>query len=274
MKRLEVAIEAAKLAGAVIVSSNCADLNIQEKDSSRSSIVTVADLRSQQEVMRIIRRAFPHDLIVGEEGIDGTGPSASRWYVDPLDGTTNFAHQLPFYCVSIAYCDADGVAAGVVYDPMRREMFTAVRNGGARLNDSPITVSPNRQLRSSLLATQVQSDDAKALDRYTWRLRKFLGMARAVRSLGAPALALAYVACGRLDSFFEADMSPWDTAAGTLLVEEAGGRVTTFGAATRPIDQKADILASNARLHDDIVAVLIQPFGPTDGDVEFPHSRR
>jgi myo-inositol-1(or 4)-monophosphatase len=265
MKRLEVAIEAAKIAGAVIGSSNSTDLSIREKDSSRSSIVTVADLRSQQEVIRTIRRAFPHDLIVGEEGVDGNGPSPSRWYVDPLDGTTNFAHRLPFYCISIAYCDADGVAAAVVYDPTRREMFTAVRNGGARLNDSPITVSPNTQLRSSLLATQIQSDDEKALDRYACRLRRFLGMARAVRSLGAPALALAYVACGRLDAFFEADMSPWDTAAGALLVEEAGGRVTTFSAAARPIDQKADILASNTLLHHDILAILIQPSDPTSG---------
>lgn len=266
MKRLEVAIEAAKIAGAAIRSSNGVDLNIREKDSSRSSIVTAADLRSQQEVIHVIRRAFPYDLIVGEEGIDGKGPSPSRWYVDPLDGTTNFAHRLPFYCVSIAYCDADGVATGVVYDPARHEMFTAVRNGGARLNDCPIAVSANRQLRSSLVATQVQSDDEKALDRYTYRLRKLLGMARAVRTLGAPALALAYVACGRLDAFFEADMSPWDTAAGTLLVEEASGRVTTFGAAARPIDQKADILASNALLHDDILAVLIQPSDPTSGN--------
>jgi myo-inositol-1(or 4)-monophosphatase len=259
MKRLEVAIEAAKIAGAVIGSSNGADLNIQEKDSSRSSIVTVTDLRSQQEVIRIIRRAFPHDLIVGEEGTDGTGPSPSRWYVDPLDGTTNFAHRLPFYCVSIAYCDAHGIATGVIYDPERNEMFTAVRDGGATLNGRPIMVSANTRLRSSLLSTQVQSDDAKVLDRYTSRLRTFLGAARAVRSLGAPALALAYVACGRLDAFFEDDMSPWDTLAGALLVEEAGGLVTTFAGLQRPTDQSVDILATNGRLHDDILARLASP---------------
>ena len=109
-------------------------------------------------------------------------------------------------------------------------------------------------MRSSLLATQVQSDDAEVLDRYTSRLRTFLGVARAVRSLGAPALALAYVACGRLDAFFENDMSPWDTLAGTLLIEEAGGLVTTFGGATRPTNDKADILATNGHLHDDMLA--------------------
>ena len=134
MRRVEVAIEAAQIAGAIIRSSNGAELHIQQKDSSRTSIVTAADLRSQQEVMRVIRRACPDDLIVGEEGSDGKSTSPSRWYVDPLDGTTNYAHRLPFYCVSIAYCDADGVAIGVVYDPVRGDMFTAVRGGGATLN--------------------------------------------------------------------------------------------------------------------------------------------
>lgn len=256
MKRLDVAIEAAKSAGAVIRTDHGADLNIREKDSSRTSIVTAADLRSQQEVIRTIRRAFPHDLIVGEEGSDGKSTSPSRWYVDPLDGTTNYAHGLPFYCVSIAYCDEDGVATGVIYEPVRNEMFTAMRYGGAMLNGSPITVSVNTQLRSSVVSTQVQSDDATILDRYTSRLRAFLGVARAVRSLGAPALALAYVACGRLDAFFEADMSPWDTLAGTLLVEEAGGLATTFNGLRRSPDQKADILATNGRLHDQITARL------------------
>src|SRR6202044_3969167 len=113
-------------------------------------------------------------------------------------------------------------------------MFTAVRDGGAMLNGSPIAVSANAQLRSRVVSTQVQSDDAVILDRYANRLRDFIGVARAVRSLGAPALALAYVACGRLDAFFEADMSPWDTLAGPLLVEGAGGLVTTFAGGHRP----------------------------------------
>jgi myo-inositol-1(or 4)-monophosphatase len=259
MKHVEVAVEAAKIAGAAIQGSNGADLNVLEKDSSRTSIVTAADLRSQREVIRTIRRAFPHDLIVGEEGSDGNNMSPSRWYVDPLDGTSNYAHGLPFYCVSIAYCDADGIATGVIYDPVRNEMFTAIRDGGATLNGRPITVSANAQLGSSLVSTQVQSDDAKVLDQHTNRLRTFLGLARAVRSLGAPALALAYVACGRLDAFFEDHMSPWDTLAGTLLVEEAGGLVTTFAGQQRPLDQRIDILATNGRLHDEASARLSSP---------------
>jgi myo-inositol-1(or 4)-monophosphatase len=256
MKRLDVAIQAAQNAALAIRGNNRLDLNVQEKDSSRTSIVTAADLRSQQEIIRTIRRAFPHDLIVGEEGSDGQSTSPSRWYVDPLDGTTNYAHGLPFYGISIAYCDEDGIAAGVIFEPVRNEMFTAVRDGGAMLNGSAITVSANAQLRSSVLSTQVQSDDAAVLDRYACRLRTLLGVARAVRSLGAPALALAYVACGRLDAFFEADMSPWDTLAGTLLVEEAGGLATTFNGLKRCIGQRADILATNGRLHEQIAARL------------------
>jgi myo-inositol-1(or 4)-monophosphatase len=256
MKRLNVAMEATKRAGEVIQRSRGAKLEIEEKDSSRTSIVTAVDLRSQQEVIRTIRRAYPDDVIVGEEGCDGTGSSPSRWYVDPLDGTTNYAHGLPFYCVSIACCDDMGIAVGVVYDPARDEMFTATRGGGAMLNGSPIAVSANEQLRSSVVSTQVQSDDVKVLDLYASRLRAFLGVTRAVRSLGAPALALAYVACGRLDAFFEADMSPWDTLAGTLLVEEAGGLATTFVGSKRPTEQRADILATNGRLHHAITETL------------------
>jgi myo-inositol-1(or 4)-monophosphatase len=256
MQRIDVAIEAARAAAAVIQSCRDADLDVSEKERSRTSIVTAADLRSQQEIARVIRQACPNDLIVGEEGTEGDAQADWHWYVDPLDGTTNYAHRLPFYCVSIAACAGDGIQLGLIYDPLRDEMFAARRGAGATLNGVPIAVSTQRQLRSSLLSTQVQSDDAKVLDRHTQRLRVFLGLARAIRTLGAPALALAYVACGRLDGFFEGDVSPWDTLAGSLLVTEAGGRVTTFEGVPRSLDQKADILATNGQLHDDILGRL------------------
>ena len=142
MKHVVVAVEAAKIAGAAIQGGNGADLNVLEKDSSRTSIVTAADLRSQREVIRTIRQAFPHDLIVGEEGSDGNNMSPSRWYVDPLDGTSNYAHGLPFYCVSIAYCDADGIATGVIYDPVRNEMFMAIRDGDHGFGQCSIELEP------------------------------------------------------------------------------------------------------------------------------------
>ena len=208
--------------------------------------------------MRVIRRACPEDLIIGEEGSDGEGQTQSRWYVDPLDGTTNYAHKLPFFCTSIAYCDVVGIGVGVVYDPFREDMFVAVRGGGARCNGERIGVSQHSSLRVSLLATQVQSDDPVVLDHYTTRLHSFLKAVRAVRSLGAPALALAYVSCGWLDAFCEDNMSPWDTLAGTLLVEEAGGRATTFGGYSRPIDDRSDILATNGHLHRDLLDILRQ----------------
>ena len=131
--------------------------------------------------MRVIRRSCPDDLIIGEEGEDGESQTVSRWYVDPLDGTTNYTHRLPFYCTSIAYCDASGIGIGVVHDPLRNDMFVAVRGGGATRNGERIAVSAQRHLRTSLLSTQVQSDDPAVLDRYAARLRAFLNAARAVR---------------------------------------------------------------------------------------------
>jgi myo-inositol-1(or 4)-monophosphatase len=256
MHRVDVAIEAAIAGGEALRRGYDDDLEIQEKDASRTSIVTAVDLRSQEQVVRVIRQACPADLIIGEEGNDGDSRQSSRWYVDPLDGTTNYSHRLPFYCVSIAYCDADGVGVGVVYDPFRNDLFVAVRGNGSTHNGQSISVSATRELRTSLLSTQVQSDDPTVLDRYTARLRRFLGVARAVRSLGAPALALAYVSCGRFDAFYEDNMSPWDTLAGTLLIEEAGGRVTTFNGMPRPLHRRSDILATNGALHQQLVATM------------------
>lgn len=256
MKRVDIAIEAAKAAGAVLRDGHNRDLGIREKEASRTSIVTSADLKSQEEIVRVIRRACPEDLIIGEEGSDGDSQMQSRWYVDPLDGTTNYAHKLPFCCTSIAYCDAVGISVGVVHDPFRDDMFVAVRGGGARRNGERIVVSKHSSLRTSLLATQVQSDDPAVLDRYTTRLRSFLNAARAVRSLGAPALALAYASCGWLDAFCEDNMSPWDTLAGTLLIEEAGGRVSDFTGDERPTDRHADILATNGQLHQHLLDIL------------------
>ncbi len=256
MQRVDVAIEAAKVAGAALRSAWQSDLKIEEKNSSRTDIVTSADLHSQREIMSVIRRACPSDLIVGEEGSDGNNQSTSRWYVDPLDGTTNFSHGFPFSCTSIAYCNSDGIALGVVYDPHRDDLFVATRGGGATRNGQKLKVSGDSELRTCLLATQVQSDDKDVLDRYVARTRSFLDVVRGVRVIGAPALALAYVACGRFDAFCEDNMSPWDTLAGTLLIEEAGGRISNFSGHKRPTDRHADILATNGHLHLKLIDVL------------------
>ena len=149
-----------------------------------------------------------------------------------------------------------GLAHGVVYDPFHDNLFVAARGGGATHNGHPIAVSSTLELPTSLLSTQVQSDDPIMLDRYASRSRRFVAAARAVRALGAPALALAYVACGWLDAFCEPDMSPWDTLAGTLLIQEAGGRVTTFTGTTRPLAERTDILGSNGLLHAKMLSLL------------------
>jgi myo-inositol-1(or 4)-monophosphatase len=254
--RAEVAIEAAKAAGSVLSDGQNEPLVVEGKGASRTSIVTSVDLQSQKEIVRVIRKYCPHDLIIGEEGTDGDAANISRWYVDPLDGTSNYVHGLGLYCVSIAYCDEDGINIGVVYDPVRDDLFTAERGHGAKKNGKLIAVSPSNELRASLIATQVQSDDGLALDQYAKNVRALVAEARAVRSLGTPALSLAYVANGSLDAFLEVNMDPWDTLAGTLLVREAGGKVSTFDGASRSTKNAADILATNGRLHEHLVGIL------------------
>ena len=253
---LDVAIDAARAGGAVLKEGRTRHLEICEKHDQRTSIVTWADLRSQDEIARVIRDAYPEDAVIGEEGSEGDRRADSFWFVDPLDGTTNYSHGLPFYCVSIAHCDAHGIANGVVYDPLHENLFAAARGAGASHNGHPMAVSSTLKLRTSLLATQVQSDDPIMLDRYADRSRRFVGAARAVRALGAPALALAYVARGWLDAFCEPDMSSWDTLAGTLLIQEAGGTVTTFAGTARPITGRTDILGSNGLLHTALLNFL------------------
>lgn len=250
------ALAAARAAGKVLLDSRNRDLGITEKDASRTSIVTLADMNAQAAIVNVILKAFPEHAIVGEEGSAGSASSRNVWYVDPLDGTSNYSHALPLYCVSIAFCDETGPSLGVIFDPYRNDMFVARRGGGATRNGEPISVASTATLRSALITTQVQSDDPAVLDNYVTRVRAFAGQIRAVRALGTPALSLAYVACGWLDAYCEPNMSPWDTLAGALLVEEARGMVTTFGGRPRPVERFSSILASNGKLHDDILAIL------------------
>lgn len=252
----QVAVEAARKAGGLLRAGIEQELLVDEKDGSRSSIVTQVDVRAQEEIVRVIASAFPDHAIVGEEGSAGEAGADYVWYVDPIDGTTNYSHGLPQFCVSIALCEPGGVSVGVVYDPWHEDLFVATRDGHATHNRQPMTVAGTAELRGSLLSTQVQSDDPVVWERYLERVRRFLGVGRAVRSLGSPALAMAYVARGWLDCFCEEEMSPWDTLAGSLLVERAGGRVSDFEGTPRPTDRHSDVLATNGLLHDQLVALL------------------
>lgn len=253
---LQTAITAARIGGDVLQSVRIADLAVDEKDGSHASIVTWADIHSQAAIVKHISETYPDHAIIGEEGSSGNQKSSNVWYIDPLDGTSNYSHGLPLYCVAIAFCDAKGPAVGVIFDPVRDHLFHAVRGGGAFLNGEKISVSDTKHLRQALVTTQVQSNSAQMLDRFGVRMRMFAEKTRAVRCLGTPALSLALVACGYLDAFCEPDMNPWDVVAGTLLIEEAGGTVTTFGGAPRPHGSAPSILASNGTLHGDLVNLL------------------
>lgn len=261
---VDVALEAATAASAVLAQGLERQLDVREKGADRSSIVTWADLRSQEAIVGVIERAFPDHVIRGEEGNAGAGAGAVSWYVDPVDGTTNYSHGLPYYCVSIAAADTDGIAAGVILDPVRNDIFVATRDGDATHNGERMQVSATAELRSALMSTQVQSDDPEMWERYLDRARALLGVGRAVRSLGSPALAMAYVARGWLDCFCEESMAPWDTLAGTLLVERAGGVVTDFEGSGRPVDGTTDVLASNRLLHDDFASLLSPGTAPKE----------
>lgn len=224
-------------------------------------LLTEFDLASEKAIVEIITSAFPDHVIVAEEGGETGAGSPNRWYIDPLDGTTNFAHGLPVFCLSIAF-EAQGeegpeLLVGVVFDPLRKEMFTAMKGAGARLNGRPIEVSGQTDLGRALVATGFPYDIRRNPESVLTRFERMCLAAQGVRRVGAAALDLAWLAAGRFDGFWEERLSPWDTAAGVLLVQEAGGRVTDFaGGAFRP--QLKEILATNGHLHYNMLRRLNQ----------------
>ncbi len=221
-------------------------------------LVTAYDRASEALILEALRRRFPgHAVLAEESGSTAGDASPYRWVVDPLDGTTNFAHGLPFFCVSIGLEAHGRRALGVLYDPMRDECFAARAGGGATLNGTPITVSPALTLDRALGGTGFPYD---VMDHPAETLRWFaplLPRLRGVRRLGSAALDLAYVACGRLDLFWEAKLHAWDVAAGILIVEEAGGRVTDFAGGAVGVDP-VQTAASNGHVHDALLAVLAE----------------
>lgn len=225
----------------------------------RIDLVTAADLAVEREFRALVARRFPTHGVLGEETAPDDRPAASafRWIIDPVDGTTNFAHGLAFYCVSIALEVAGRVELGVVYDPIGRELFTAERGGGARLNGLPIRTTECDTLVDGLLCTgfpyTIREERRRQLDVFA----AFLEEAQAVRRLGSAALDLCYVACGRFDGYWEEKIQPWDIAAGALIVQEAGGRVTGMDGET--FDPFAGhLVASAAPLHDAMLGVIRQ----------------
>ena len=234
-------------------------------------IVTVADRTVEKLVRGRLAEAFPEHGVYGEEGTRDRMEGPFRWYVDPLDGTTNFSHGFPQFCVSLGpeqrpadlKSGQDGtLVAGVIYDPMRDELFTAERGHGAWLNGKPMHVSRTPDLAESLLATGFPSrkrHDSPNIHFY----HEFTLRSHGVRRAGSAALDLAYVAAGRLEAFWEFNLNPWDTAAGILLVEEAGGKVTDFAGAHFQLNSN-EILSSNGLIQDELIGLFRNMFAGRD----------
>jgi myo-inositol-1(or 4)-monophosphatase len=221
-------------------------------------LVTEVDLECERMCREVLAERFPdHDVLAEELGATSAAktPSPFRWVFDPLDGTTNYAHGLPIFCSSLALEIDGSPAVGAIYDPTRRELFTAERGQGARVNGTPLEVSTTVDLIDALLVTGFPYDVHKRSGDLVALFGEFLARARAVRRLGSAAIDLCYVAAGRLDAFWEQHLQPWDVSAGALILEEAGGRVTgmdgtSFDAAV------GHLVASNGHLHDQMLAVI------------------
>jgi myo-inositol-1(or 4)-monophosphatase len=250
----QVAIRAARAAGRIHL-KRLSHTNISRK-SNAIDLVTEADHESEAAVISILQRAFPDHAILSEEG-GGSSDTVSehRWIIDPLDGTTNFAHSFPQYCVSIGYERRGRIQLAVIFDAFKRELFLARRGAGASLNHKPIRVSQVRKLDMSLLATGFPYDRRERRRFYLCFWEAFMLRTHGVRRTGSAALDLAWVACGRVDAFWEFGLKPWDVAAGSLLVEEAGGRVSNMDGKKLDISA-AQIIASNGRLHRQMVETL------------------
>jgi myo-inositol-1(or 4)-monophosphatase len=249
-----VAVDAARAAGRLLRDELSGVRRIAYKGAP-TNLVTEMDRRAEAEILGRLRDTFPDDAILSEEAGAAGGRSGRRWIVDPLDGTTNYAHGLPLFGVSIALEAERRIVLGVVYDPSRDELFVGERGAGATLNDAPIRVSSTALLDESLLVTGFPYNIRQTRDTNLPEYAAFSVRARAVRRLGSAVLDLSYVACGRFDAFWELRLGAWDVAAGTLLVEEAGGLVT--GIDGRPLDIDAPTLvASNRLVHHEVLGVL------------------
>lgn len=251
---LETAIAAGKQAGALLISYARSGFRIEHKNPI--NLVTDADHAAEQCVIDSIRAQYPtHRFLAEERGRVDRGPSPYVWIIDPLDGTTNFAHGFPAYCVSIGLEYEGQSVLGVVYDPTRDELFTATLGSGAHLNGHPIRVSHTNLLDQALLVTgfayDIRETQRNNLDHFV----RFALRVQGIRRTGSAALDLCYVAAGRFDGFWEVKLNPWDMAAGTVILREAGGQVTNFHGETHSLYGQ-ELVASNGLIHEPILSVI------------------
>lgn len=252
---LNFAMETARDAGRILLEKFGTDIAVNKKGDI--NLVTEADLASEALIVEKIRSHFPKHAILAEESgnaVVADGSSEWKWIIDPLDGTTNYAHGYPCFSVTIALEHEGRIKVGVTYDPTRDEMFSAEQGRGASLNNKPIRVSSTDKLSEALIVTGFPYD-FKSKPHFGKHLNDFLYHARGVRRDGSAAIDMAYVACGRFDGFWEEGLNPWDMAAGVLLIEEAGGSVSSYDQSKFSI-YHPPMLASNGLIHTEMAAIL------------------
>lgn len=254
---LSIAVSAAQTAGSVLLDYARSGFHIEHKNPI--NLVTDADRAAERCIIEHIRAHFPsHAFLAEERGREQLSPSPYLWIIDPLDGTTNFAHGYPTYCVSIGLEYCGRCLLGVVFDPSRNELFTAVDGQGAHLNGRPLRVSNTNDLGNSLLVTGFAYDIRDTPKNNLDHFAKFALLAQGIRRTGSAALDLCYVAAGRFDGFWEVRLNPWDMAAGSVIVREAGGRLTDFSGNELSIYGQ-ELVASNGHIHDAMLKVLHEP---------------
>lgn len=256
---INIAVQAARQAGAIILRSmgRLDTLTVQTK--APNDFVTEIDLKAERAIIETIRKAHPdHAILAEESGTHSSGDSDVEWIIDPLDGTTNFVHGFPAFGVSIGIAEKGRLTHGVVYDPLREELYTGVRGRGALLNDRRIRVSNRPGLKNALIGTGFPFRETDDFDAYMGMFRAITLRTAGVRRAGAAALDLAWTAAGRLDGFFELNLNPWDIAAGTLLIEEAGGLASDITGSTGWPISGGNIVAGNLK----VVAALVKTLGP------------
>ena len=255
-RELEMAIEAAQAAGEVLRDGFGRQHQIEYK--GEADLVTETDEEAERKIMEVLWEVFPdHGILTEESGqIEGQieGQSDTRWIVDPLDGTTNYVHSVPFFCTSVALERTGEVVVGVVHEPLANETYAAERGGGITLNGDPIGVSDTGEPARALLGTSF-ADRTEELEAGLDLFGRFAGLVRGVRRLGSGALDLCYVAAGRFDGCYEQGFSAWDVAAGALIVEEAGGEVTDHHGRRLDLEESKGLVASNGLLHPDLIRV-------------------
>ena len=262
---VNVMVKAARAGGNVLLRNmhRIDALNVVEKH--RMDYASEVDGLAEAEIVKELRRANPEYAILGEEGgaqKGNRGASRYTWVIDPLDGTSNYLHGIPHWCVSIALVEGGEPQHAVIFDPLRNELFTASKGSGAVLNDKKIRVTERKDLSGAMLITGFPPRERERLAPHLACVGELLRDAEDIRRTGSAALDLAYVACGRADGYFEAGVKPWDIAAGVLLVREAGGRVTDFrGAATGPMDQRGilgrQLVAGNLKLSEQLQKAIV-----------------